>query len=49
MTDNTLLPFDLLAVCRKKVTAAFEGGLITGLTAARLLISRRMVLVTRRS
>lgn len=26
MTDDTLLPFDLPAVCRKKVTAAFDGG-----------------------
>jgi hypothetical protein len=29
MTDDTLLPFDLPAVCRKKVTAAFDGGLIS--------------------
>lgn len=29
MTDNTLLPFDLPAVRRKKVTAAFDGGLIS--------------------
>ena len=29
MTDDTLLPFDLLAVRRKKVTAAFDGGLIS--------------------
>jgi hypothetical protein len=26
MTDDTLLPFALPAVCRKKVTAAFDGG-----------------------
>ena len=29
MTDGTLLPFDLPAVQRKKVSAAFDGGLIT--------------------
>jgi hypothetical protein len=29
MTDFTLLPFDLPAVQRKKVTAAFDGGLIS--------------------
>lgn len=29
MTDDTLLPFDLPAVCRKKVTAAFDGGLLS--------------------
>ena len=29
MTDDTLLPFDLPAVCRKKVTAAFDDGLIS--------------------
>ena len=28
MTEDTLLPFDLLAVKRKKVTADFGGGLI---------------------
>src|SRR5512143_2610148 len=26
MTDDSLLPFDLPAVCRKKMTAAFDGG-----------------------
>jgi hypothetical protein len=26
MTDDTLLPFDLPAVCRKKVTVDFDGG-----------------------
>ena len=29
MTDDSLLPFDLPAVQRKKVTAAFDGGLIS--------------------
>ena len=29
MTDDTLLPFHLPAVQRKKVTAAFDGGLIS--------------------
>ena len=29
MTEDTLLPFDLPAVKRKKVTADFEGGLIS--------------------
>ncbi len=29
MTDDTLLPFLLPAVCRKKVTAAFDGGRLT--------------------
>ncbi len=29
MTNDSLLPFDLPAVCRKKVTAAFDGGLIS--------------------
>ncbi len=29
MTDDTLLPFDLPAVRRKKVTASFDGGLIS--------------------
>jgi hypothetical protein len=29
MTDDSLLPFDLPAVHRKKVTAAFDGGLIS--------------------
>jgi len=26
MTDDTLLPFDLPSVCRKKVTVDFNGG-----------------------
>jgi hypothetical protein len=26
MTDDTLLPFDLPAVCRKKLTVDFNGG-----------------------
>src|ERR1700726_3071661 len=26
MTDDTLLPFDLPAVCRKKLTVDFDGG-----------------------
>ena len=29
MTEHTLLPFDLPACSRKKVTAAFDGGLIS--------------------
>ena len=29
MTDDSLLPFNLPTVCRKKVTAAFDGGLIS--------------------
>ena len=29
MTEDTLLPFDLPAVKRKKVTGDFEGGLIS--------------------
>ena len=29
MTEDTLLPFSLPAVCRKKVTAAFDGGRLT--------------------
>lgn len=29
MDDDTLLPFSLPAVCRKKVTAAFDGGRLT--------------------
>ncbi len=29
MTDDSLLPFDLPAVARKKVSAAFDGGLIS--------------------
>jgi hypothetical protein len=29
MPEDTLLPFDLPAVCRKKVTAAFDAGLIS--------------------
>lgn len=29
MADDTLIPFDLPAVCRKKVTAAFDGGKVT--------------------
>ena len=29
MTENSLLPFDLPAICRKKMTAAFDGGLIS--------------------
>ena len=29
MTEDTLLPFDLPAVRRKKVTADFDGGLIS--------------------
>ena len=29
MTDDTLLPFNLPAIRRKKVTAAFDGGLIS--------------------
>jgi hypothetical protein len=29
MSDDTVLPFNFPAVCRKKVTAAFDGGLLT--------------------
>jgi hypothetical protein len=29
MTDDNLLPFSFPAVCRKKVTAAFDGGRLT--------------------
>ncbi len=29
MTDDSLFSFDLPAACRKKVTAAFDGGLIS--------------------
>ena len=29
MTDDTLFPFALLAVWRKKVHAAFDGGLVS--------------------
>ena len=29
MTEDTLLPFSLPAVCRKKITAAFDGGRLT--------------------
>ena len=29
MTDDSLFPFDLPAVRRKKVTVAFDGGLIS--------------------
>ncbi len=29
MHDDSLFPFDLPAVCRKKVTAAFDGGAIS--------------------
>src|SRR6202142_1263040 len=29
MSDDTVLPFNFAAVCRKKVTAAFDGGLLT--------------------
>jgi hypothetical protein len=29
MPDDTFLPFDLPAVCRKKVTACFDGGLLS--------------------
>ena len=29
MTDDSLLPFDLPSVQRKKVSAAFDGGLIS--------------------
>ncbi len=29
MADDTVLPFDLPAVARKKVTAAFDGGLLS--------------------
>jgi hypothetical protein len=27
MTDDTLLPFDLPSVCRKKITVDFNGGI----------------------
>jgi hypothetical protein len=30
MTDDTLLPFDLPAVHRKKLTVDFEGGMAAG-------------------
>jgi hypothetical protein len=26
LTDDTLLPFDLLSVCRRKITVDFNGG-----------------------
>ena len=29
MDEDNLLPFSLLAVCRKKVSVAFEGGLLS--------------------
>ncbi len=37
MTDDSLLLFDVPAVCRKKVTAAFDGGLISSVGGLVLL------------
>ena len=37
MTEDTLLPFDFPAVTRKKVTADFDGGLISSYAGLVLL------------
>ena len=37
MTDDNLLPFCFPAVCRKKITAAFDGGRISSDGAVMLL------------
>src|SRR5271155_3365237 len=49
MSDDTVLPFNFPAVCRKKVTAAFDGGLLTSDGGVLLLaqIERRLGLADR--
>jgi hypothetical protein len=37
MTDDTILPFSFPAVCRKKITAAFDGGRLTSDAGVMLL------------
>ena len=51
MTDDSLLPFDLPAVRRKKVSAAFDGGLISsdgGLVLLREAVNRHSILTPNR-
>jgi hypothetical protein len=49
MEQNTLLPFELPAVARKKVSVAFDGGLLSSNGGALLLrgVERRLGLATR--
>ena len=49
MTNDNLLPFSFPAVCRKKVTAAFDGGRITSDGGVMLLAmaERRLGVVDR--
>ena len=46
--DDTLLPFSLPSICRKKVTAAFNGGLIGSDGGVLLLAGADKRLVPRR-
>ena len=49
MEQNTLLPFELPAVARKKVSVAFDGGMLSSNGGALLLrgVERRLALATR--
>ena len=49
MNDDSLLPFDLPAVCRKKVSAAFDGGLLSSDGGVLLLrdVERRLGIAER--
>ena len=49
MNDDTLLPFSLPAICRKKVSVAFDGGLLSSDGGVLVLrdVERRLGLATR--
>ena len=49
MDDDSLLPFDLPAVCRKKVSVAFDGGMLSSDAGAVLLrgVERRLGIAER--
>ena len=46
MTDDNLLPFCFSAVCRKKITAAFDGGRISS-DGGVMLLARRLGIADR--
>ncbi len=50
MDEDTLLPFDLPAVARKKVSVAFDGGMLSSDAGVLLLrgVERRLGIAARR-
>jgi hypothetical protein len=49
MSEDTVLPFDLPSVCRKKLSVAFDGGMLSSDAGALLLgkVEKRLGIVAR--